>query len=441
VKVSIVGLGKLGAPMAAVYAAKGHEVVGVDTRPESVELVNQGKPPVSELGLPELLEAAWRAGRLRATIDVSEAVSATDLTHVIVPTPSEESGAFSNRFVLEVMAGIGQALAHKPGYHVVNITSTVMPGSTGGPIRAALEAASGRTVGHGLGLCYSPEFVALGSVIENMLRPDTLLIGESDERAGSLLAEAAISVTENQPAVHRMSLVNAEIAKIAVNTFVTTKISYANMLADICDRLEGADVEVVAGAVGADSRIGRKYLRGAIGYGGPCFPRDNVAFGVLAESVGADPAIAVATHAINRRQVELMASRIARHVPSAQRVAILGLAYKADTAVVEESQGVMLAEHLVRQGVAVVVYDPEANASASKVLDDRVHVAASVAAAINGADAVVIATAWPEFADIPPAMLVREDRPVVVFDCWRILDVEVFGKVATIVHPGRWSAP
>jgi UDPglucose 6-dehydrogenase len=441
VKVSIVGLGKLGAPMAAVYAAKGHEVVGVDTRPESAELVNQGKPPVSEPGLPELLEAAWRAGRLRATIDVSEAISATDLSHVIVPTPSEESGAFSNRFVLEVMAGIGQALAHKSGYHVVNITSTVMPGSTGGPIRAALEAASGRTVGRDLGLCYSPEFVALGSVIEDMLRPDTLLIGESDERAGSLLAEAAISVTENQPVVHRMTLVNAEIAKIAVNTFVTTKISYANMLADICDRLEGADVEVVAGAVGADSRIGRKYLRGAIGYGGPCFPRDNVAFGVLAESVGADPAIAVATHAINGRQVELMASRIARHVPSAQRVAVLGLAYKANTAVVEESQGVMLAEHLVRQGVAVVVYDPEANASASKVLDDRVHVAGSVAAAIDGADAVVIATAWPEFAEIPPAMLVREDRPVVVFDCWRILDAEAFGKVATIVHPGRWSAP
>jgi UDPglucose 6-dehydrogenase len=372
---------------------------------------------------------------------VSEAISATDLSHVIVPTPSEESGAFSNRFVLEVMAGIGQALAHKSGYHVVNITSTVMPGSTGGPIRAALEAASGRTVGRDLGLCYSPEFVALGSVIEDMLRPDTLLIGESDERAGSLLAEAAISVTENQPVVHRMTLVNAEIAKIAVNTFVTTKISYANMLADICDRLEGADVEVVAGAVGADSRIGRKYLRGAIGYGGPCFPRDNVAFGVLAESVGADPAIAVATHAINGRQVELMASRIARHVPSAQRVAVLGLAYKANTAVVEESQGVMLAEHLVRQGVAVVVYDPEANASASKVLDDRVHVAGSVAAAIDGADAVVIATAWPEFAEIPPAMLVREDRPVVVFDCWRILDAEAFGKVATIVHPGRWSAP
>ncbi len=436
-KVSVIGLGKLGAPLAAVYAAKGHEVVGVDARAEPVQLINEGRAPVVEPHLSELIAEGWRAGRLRATTDVAEATRASDVSHVIVPTPSDDSGAFTNRFVIEAVRAIGAGLRGGSGYHVVTITSTVMPGSTGGPIRQALEDASRRSVGDGLGLCYSPEFIALGSVVRDMLNPDVILIGESDERAGALVEAAAVSVTDNHPTVHRMNLVNAEVAKIAVNTYVTTKISYANMLADVCQRLDGADVDVVARAVGADSRIGGKYLRGALGYGGPCFPRDNVAFSALAHSIGADPALAEATDAINRRQVDLVVTRLLQEAPDVQRVAVLGLAYKPDTAVVEESQGVMIAQRLVEHGVSVTVFDPAANAPGSKVLDDRVEVAESVVAAVDGVQAVVIATAWPEFARIPPDALARPEHPVVVFDCWRILDPAVYGKVATILTPGR----
>ena len=183
--------------------------------------------------------------------------------------------------------------------------------------------------------------------------------------------------------------------------------------------------------------IGNPHVRGALGYGGPCFPRDNLAFSALAQSIGADPALAVATDAINRRQVDLLLSRLFHLAPSARQVAVLGLAYKPDTAIVEESQGIMIAQRLMEQGVSVTVFDPAANSSGSKVLDDRVHVAESVGAAIDGAEAVVIATAWPEFANIPPAALARSGHRVVVFDCWRILDPEIYGSVATIVYPGR----
>ncbi len=175
----------------------------------------------------------------------------------------------------------------------------------------ALERASGRRVGETLGLCYSPEFIALGNVIRDMLEPDMVLIGESDPRAGDVLERLYRGVCENDPPFRRMSLVNAELTKIAVNTYVTMKISYANALADMCERLPGADVDTVTDALGLDTRIGPKYLRGAIAYGGPCFPRDNKAFAVLARDLGAEPLLAEATDAVNVAQTDRLARIVA----------------------------------------------------------------------------------------------------------------------------------
>jgi UDPglucose 6-dehydrogenase len=179
---------------------------------------------------------------------------------------------------------IGKALARKNSYHLVVLSSTVMPGATE-KIRQMLEQTSGKRCGEEFGFCYNPEFIALGSVIRDMLNPDMLLIGESDERAGQILAGIYGNVCKSKPVVARMNFVNAELTKLSVNTYVTTKISYANMLAEICEKLPGADADVVTSALGLDSRIGRKYLKGALGYGGPCFPRDNVAFAALARSL------------------------------------------------------------------------------------------------------------------------------------------------------------
>src|SRR6185437_6603583 len=153
------------------------------------------------------------------------------------------------------------------------------PGATGGPIRAALEDASGKRAGTDFGLCYSPEFIALGSVIRDFLNPDFYLVGEFDQRSGDALDEVNRKICVRDPVVHRMSIENAEIAKIALNSYVTMKISFANTLADLCERIPGGDVDVVTDAIGSDARIGRKYLTGGLGFAGPCFPRDNVALG------------------------------------------------------------------------------------------------------------------------------------------------------------------
>ena len=308
----------------------------------------------------------------------------SDASFVIVPTPSDSTGFFSNRFVLQAMESLGEALRDKKGYHMVVITSTVMPGTTGGEIKAALEAASGRKVGPDLGLCYNPEFIALGSVVRDMLYPDSILIGESDAKAGDMLQTIYLQMCENKPPVQRMNFVNAELTKISVNTYVTTKISYANMLADLCDRLPGADVDVVTRALGADTRIGGKYLKGAMGYGGPCFPRDNVAFAALARKIGARADVAEATDRINNHQIERLTSLVAKFAKAGTRIALLGLSYKPQTPVVEESHSVKLAARLADAGYIVSVHDPLAQDAALAVLGDKVVGASSIEGAVRG---------------------------------------------------------
>lgn len=436
-RVSVIGLGKLGAPLAAVLASKGHHVIGVDLNPGYVRLLSEGKAPVGEPQLQELIDAGQ--ARLRATASFAQAVRDSDLSFVIVPTPSGADGAFSSEHVLAAVREIGEALRAKADYHVVNITSTVMPGSTDGEIRAALESSSGRHVGSSIGLCYNPELVALGSVVRNLLYPDMILIGQSDPRAGDVLESLYLQVCENNPPVRRMSLINAEITKIAVNAFVTTKITYANMLAGICERLPGADVDVVTATLGLDSRIGRKYLQGAIGYGGPCFPRDNVAFAVLANRLGARADLAESTDRLNRHQIErLFAAAIAR-LRAGATIGVLGLSYKPDTAVTEESQGVALVKRLAEAGYRVLAYDPLALRNARAVLGECFSEAASAEACVRGAERVVVTTAWPQFRDIPAAAFARTKARIEVVDCWRILDPDWIGSSCTLVYLGKGS--
>ena len=434
-RISVVGLGKLGAPLAAVFASKGFHVVGFDVDPAAVAAINAGRAPVDEPRLQELIDAS--TGRLTATDDGVAAVAESDVTFVIVPTPSDASGQFSNDFAVRAMATVGEGIRRRSSYHLVVMTSTVMPGSTGGVIREALEHHSGRTLGPTLGLCYNPEFIALGSVVHDMLRPDMILIGESDATAGDMLEGIYRVSCESAPAMRRMNFVNAELTKISVNTFVTTKISYANMLADLCDRLPGADVDVVTQAVGADSRVGVKYLRGATGYGGPCFPRDNVAFAALARSLGANPDIAEATDRVNRYQVERVFRAVQTRLTGTGTVGILGLSYKPDTAVIEESQGVALAQRLIDSGIPVVAYDPKALSAASAVLSSRLHVANSAEDCVRKSDLIVVMTPWPEFARLSPDVFARPGRRATVIDCWRVLAALELREVADIVHIGR----
>jgi len=411
----VIGLGKLGSPLAACLAAKGLVVTGVDLDPQKVEALNRGEAPVHEPGLSEMI--AKSQGRLKATNDIEAAVRNSDITFIVVSTPSEPSGGFSLRFVDPVCVAIGRALAASSNYHVVVLTSTVMPGTAGGPVRDFLEQASGKRVGKDFGLCYSPEFIALGSVIRDFLNPDMLLIGESDARAGDFLAQLYGQVCENQPAVARMSFVNAEITKLAVNTYVTTKISYANMLARICEQLPGADVDVITSALGNDTRIGPKYLKGAVSYGGPCFPRDNLALAQLARNLGVPPDLAQAVDQFNRAQVQWLADLVQQRAGGT--ASILGLTYKAGTDVVEQAVGFLLMAELAKRGTRVLAFDPAYGKHGPRVSMQNVTFATNAIECITKSDLVVLATAWPEFSGIPVAQWARTSPSRTVIDCWR----------------------
>ena len=414
--VSVVGLGKLGACIAACFAAKGFKVVGVDVSQRTIDLVNQGSAPVFEPGLQDLMSGA--RPNLRATGDYRDAIRSTDTTLIVVPTPSEEHGGFSLRFAVEAARAIGRALRDKPGYHLVVLTSTVLPGSTEYAIKPVLEAESGKVCGTDFGLCYSPEFIALGSVIRDFLKPDFLLIGESDEDAGARLAELYSQVVDAMPPLARMNFVNAELAKISVNTYVTMKISFANMLAALCEQLPGGDVDKVTGALGLDSRIGPRYLKGAVGYGGPCFPRDNQALAYLARQLGRPAAFAEATDTFNRGLLDRLTAKVGEHVPAGGTVAVLGLSYKPDTNVVEEAQGLLLAGRLSAEGHKVVVFDPVAMESGRRALGDAVAYAASLEEALSEADVVFITNPDRAYAGLEPGKLAR--KPMVI-DAWRLL--------------------
>jgi UDPglucose 6-dehydrogenase len=419
--VSVIGLGKLGAPMAACFAARGFTVHAVDLNPQKVDAINRGVPPVHEPGLAELL-AEFR-GRVSATKDVEAAVIASDATFVVVATPSEEDGGFSLRYVIPTCESIGRALRTKSAYHVVVITSTVMPGSMAGPIKSALERASGKRCGVDFGLCYNPEFIALGTVIRDFYHPDFLLIGESDPRAGDVLSEIYKRTCKNSPAMARMNWINAEITKLSVNTYITTKISYANMLARLCEKLPEADVNVVTDALGLDTRIGSKYLKGAVSYGGPCFPRDNRALAALASRVGASSGLAEATDVFNRAQVKSLAEIVKSHRGDSDAIGILGLTYKPNTDVVEESFGLLLAEELASANLSVIVYDPSADAVRALYHHKNIRVASDAQECIAESRVVVLATPWQEFRDLRPALWARPgySAPRVVIDCWRAL--------------------
>ena len=435
-KLSIIGLGKLGAPMAAVMAEKGHNVIGVDVSPAFVSAINQGKAPVSEPGLEDLVRK--NRPRLSATPDCEQAVAASDVTFIIVPTPSEPDGTFSLRHVLPASEFIGRALRRKKSYHLVVLSSTVMPCTTGGELLPVLESVSGKQCGVDFGLCYNPEFIALGSVIHDMLHPDLVLIGEFDRRSGDILVNLYYSLCESRPTIARMNFVNAELTKLSVNTFVTTKISYANMLAQVCEKLPGADVEAVTRALGADSRIGGKYLKGALGYGGPCFPRDNIAFSAMARQHGVCAALAEATDALNSQQAPRLADAIVGRLPENGIAGIAGLSYKPDTDVIEESQGLLVAAELMARGVEIVVYDPAAMEKARAVLMGRVTFAGSLEQCASRADVLAITAAWSEFRNLSPKALHSiNGRPKTVIDCWRILPQAQFQAVADYLTLGK----
>lgn len=424
--ISIVGLGKLGASMAAGFASRGFNVIGVDVNQKAVNAILQGNAPVQETNLQETINKF--KDKITATNSHNEAILNSDITFVIVPTPSDKNGAFSLQYANYAFRSIGEALKEKSSYHVVVLTSTVLPGSTRLSLLPILENASGKKCGPDFGLCYSPEFIALGSVINDFLNPDFYLIGQYDELSGDYLESVNKRTALNNAPCKRMSIENAEIAKIALNSYVTLKISYANILSELCESIPGGNVDIVTDAISQDKRIGKHYLKGGLGFGGPCFPRDNVALSFIGNALGCDCTILEQNDKYNRNHGIRLSKKVQQLLPKGSNVAILGLAYKPMSHIVEESQGILIARALADAGYRITCFDPLANEEARKELKDHAIVMDTITDCLQQVNAVIVTNQDKHFQSLSPEDLLQyTENNIIVIDCWRCLGSEIRG--------------
>lgn len=345
-KVSIIGCGRLGLCTALILERSGYTVVGVDVFPSYVDQLNKRKIDSLE---PHVSEFLAESKNFRATTSIDEAINHSDLILILVDTPTgvaEKSYNHSN--LSRVLSQINDRKVKNK--HVV-ICCTVLPGYIATVGRFLIRDCENTS------LSYNPEFIAQGSIIQNFLAPDMVLIGEGSKAAGDILEEIYRRIVKNKPVVCRMSAESAEITKLSINCFITMKISYCNMIGDIADKSVGANKYDVLNAVGADSRIGTKCLKPGYGFGGPCFPRDNRALAWYAQSVGVQPMLSHATDNYNKFHANLMVDDLAAE--NRDLYVFEDVTYKDGCAVpiIEESQKLIVARLLTQKGKKVLIRD------------------------------------------------------------------------------------
>ena len=393
--ISVVGSGYVGTTVAACLADLGHTVTNIDIDRGIVDSINAGESPIHEPGLDELL-ARHGGERLRATTDY-DAVAATDLTFVALPTPANENGSIDLSIITEGMESLGGALASKADPHVVVVKSTVVPGSTETELEPAMRRAG---AGENVHVAVNPEFQREGSAVEDYLNPDKLVVGTDSEYARETLAavfDPLIERADSNPPLVETGVREAEMIKYANNAFLAAKISLINEIGNVCKEY-GVDAYEVAEAIGLDDRIGEQFLRSGVGWGGSCFPKDTAALIAAAEEAGYDPVLLRAVVAVNDEQPRRMLELAERHVGlSGATVAVLGLAFKPGTDDVRHSRAIPLIETLQDRGAEVVAYDPVANDNMRERFPDVTY-ADSAATALDGAHLALVVTDWDEFA-------------------------------------------
>ena len=423
---SVIGLGKLGASMVACFASQGFNVSGFDIDRKKVDDLRQGIAPVPETDLQRYISE--NIEHITAHDEISSLVNNSSITFIVVPTPSLDDGSFSLQYLKEVCRALGKSLQEKDNYHLVVICSTVLPGDCRASLISLLEECSGKTCGPDFGFCYNPEFIALGSVIKDFLNPDFCLIGEFDERSGHMLEEIFAKSCVNHAPSKRMSIEEAEITKISINSFVTMKISFANILASLCENTQNCDVDVVCDAIGQDERIGKKYLKGGLGFGGPCFPRDNVALEHYGRKIGSDTKLFLENHLFNERLSKHILKNCIEKVTSIKgnqisKIAVLGLSYKPDSHILEKSMSLDLCRLLVNEFDGVWAYDSQLQFMNDKELPEKVTYSRDFDSCIENADVIFVCNRDTDFLRGSLYQKASEAGSV-IFDFWRMLNEE-----------------
>lgn len=407
--VAFIGHGYVGLVTASVFADLGNTVWVVGRTKEKIEKLKKGIIPFYEPGLSELVKRNIDAGRLLFTLDYKEAVAPSQILFICVGTPAKENGEADLTEVYHAAEEIGKNLR---GYKVISIKSTVPPG-TNKRIGEIISSVKGE--GSSFAMASVPEFLREGTAISDTLHPDRVVIGTTSQRAAQLLAEF------HKPIDGKLVLCNvetAELIKYASNSMLSMKISFANAIAMLSEKV-GADVEKVLEGVGLDKRIGREFLYPGVGYGGSCFPKDVKALIAIAKMYGYNFSLLKATEEINQQIKKNFINKIINHFNGSLKgktIAVFGLSFKPNTDDMREAPSVVIIEDLHKKGAHIVAYDPVSVENAKKVLPKEVQYAKSAYQAARGADAVVILTEWNEFRQIDLVRLAKELTGMVLFD-------------------------
>jgi len=406
-KISIFGLGYVGAVSAGCLASDGHEVIGVDPNRTKVDLINQGTTPIIEKDIGEMIAATVKSGLLRATVDVRDAVMGSDMSLICVGTPSQLNGNLDLSHVRKVCEQIGAAIKEKASFHVVVARSTMLPGSMSSVVIPTLEAASGKKAGVDFGVCNNPEFLREGTAVYDYYHPPKTVIGESDEKAGAMLVELYAKM--DAPLV-RTSVETAEMVKYTDNTWHAVKVAFANEIGNICKAV-GIDGHKVMEIFCQDVKLNLSsyYMKPGFAFGGSCLPKDVRALTYKARSLDLDLPLLNSVLPSNQKQIEKGLKMITDK--GARKVGILGFSFKAGTDDLRESPLVDVIEHLLGKGYELKLYDKNVNLAAltganqDYILNHIPHISKLMVESMDEvlafAETIVIGNGAAEFKTVP----------------------------------------
>lgn len=420
-RICVIGSGYVGLVSAACFAELGHDVVAVDRDAERIARLVGGIVPIYEPGLEDMVRRHGASGRLCFATDLDSAVAQAEVVFIAVGTPSRRGGGHAD---LTYVHAAAEAIARAVSGFTVVVTKSTVPVGTGDAVEAIVAETNPEA---DICVVSNPEFLREGAAIEDFLHPERIVVGANDPRGRAVMEKIYAPLGAD-----RLLLTDrrsAELLKYAANAFLAMKISFINEMADLCERT-GADVDEVARGLGLDSRIGPKFLNPGPGFGGSCFPKDTLALARMGQEHGAPQRLVETTVAVNDARKDAMAARVVSACGGSVRgktVALLGLTFKPGTDDLRESPALTIAAALQSAGARVVAYDPQGLAGAIEALPDLVPAPDALAAA-RGADALVLATEWPEFLTLDPDQLASVMKAAVVVDLRNAFDAPRFAR-------------
>jgi len=417
-KIAVVGTGYVGLVAGACLAENGNDVICVDKDESKVQTLKAGRMPIYEPGLEEMVRRNTTEARLTFTTRLPDAVGESEIVFIAVGTPQGEDGSADLQHVLGVAREIGRAIRK---YTVVVDKSTV-PVGTAKKVQAAIAAETSVP----FSVVSNPEFLKQGAAIEDFMKPDRVVIGCDDPKAGEIMKSVYAPFTRTGAPIMVMDTPSAELCKYAANAMLATRISFMNEIANVCERV-GADAEAVRKAVGSDRRIGASFLFPGIGYGGSCFPKDVKAMLKSAADEGYDFKILHAVEAVNQLQKSVLVEKMRAHFGDlkGRTIALWGLAFKPKTDDMREAPAIAITERLLSMGATVRAYDPEAMETARRVFGDRISYCSHSYDALDGADALAVVTEWNEFREPDFKRIKQLLKSPVVFDGRNIYSPEM----------------